>query len=265
MHSSVREANLQALLLDNSDVRSHVGDLVEVYEKICAEDVRGTRLAHMVDMDHVVRQGPNLVYDIRTRLHESSLPDSVSIPFIRFLKRKKQAAGDVSLDSPPGLGTLPGTATHPDVKFLDKFSLRGVQYSTAKYRTRNSHILFGHHQADAPNVSSQSLPEPGQIIYIFLHSGVSTTPHTTSPNQPLHPDLYLCVRPYLPLQPELSNMDQMYRRFGFAGGFLCRREPAPLIVIEPSSLISHVAVTPLLIREHQVLHILPMDRVCSFS
>ena len=261
MHSSVREANLQALLLDNSDVRSHVGDLVKVYEKICAEDVRGTRLAHMVDMDHVVRQGPNLVYDTRTRLHESSLPDSVSVPFIRFLKRKKQAAGDVRLDNPPGLGTLPDTATHPDVKFLDKFSLRGVQYSTAKYRARNSHILFAQHQADTPNhpnVSSQS--EPGQIIYIFLHSGVYT-PHTALPEQPLHPDLYLCVRPYLPLQPELSNMDQMYRRFGFAGGFLCRRELAPLIIIEPSSLISHVAVTPLLIKEHQVLHILPMDRV----
>jgi hypothetical protein len=72
------------------------------------------------------------------------------------------------------------------------------------------------------------------------------------------------VQPYLSLQTnsELSNMDQMYRRFGFAGGFLCRRELAPPIIIEPSGIISHVAVTPLLIKEHQVLHILPMDRVC---
>ena len=260
MHSSVTEANLQALLLDSSEVRLHVGDLVEAYENICAEDVHGTRLAHMVDVDHVVRQGPNLVYDTRTCLHESSLPDSVSIPFIRFLTLKKQAAEDASLDSPPC--TLPGIATHFAVKFLDKFSLRGVQYSTAKYRTRNSHIIFGHHQSDAPRVLSQ--PEPGQIIDIFLHSGVST-PHIASPKQPLHPDLYLCVRPYFPLQPELSDMDKTYRRFGFAGGFLCRRELAPLIIIEPSSIISHVAVTPFLIKEHQVLHILPMDRVCLFS
>jgi hypothetical protein len=60
MHSSVREANLQALLSDNSELSSDVGDLVEVYRNICAEDVRGTRLAHMVDMNHVVQQGPNL-------------------------------------------------------------------------------------------------------------------------------------------------------------------------------------------------------------
>jgi hypothetical protein len=254
MHSSVREANLQALLLDNSEVRSHVGNLVEVYENICAEDVRGTRLAHMVDMDHVVQQGPKLVYD-RACLRESSLPDSALLPFLRFLKRKKQAAGDAT-----GQDSSPGTAMHPKVKLLDKFSLRGVQYSTEKYRTRNSHILFGRHQLDGPKAPSQS--EPGQIVYIFLHSDVST-PHTTSPkHEPLHPDLYLCVRPYPSLQPELRNMDQMYRRFGFAGGFLCRREPAPLIIIEPSSIISHVAVTPLLINEHQVLHILPMDRVC---
>jgi hypothetical protein len=60
-------------------------------------------------------------------------------------------------------------------------------------------------------------------------------------------------------------MDQMYRKFGFAGGFLCRRELAAPIIIEPSSVISHVAVTPLAIEEHRVLHILPMDRVRIYS
>jgi hypothetical protein len=258
MHSSVREANLQALLLDNGEVRSHAGNLVEVYENICAEDVRGTRLAYMVDMDHVVQQGPKLVYD-RTRLRKSSLPDSALIPFLRFLKRKKHAAGDAT-----GQDSSPGTATRPEVQLLDKFSLRGVQYSTEKYRTRNSHILFRHRQSDGPETPSQPEPGPGQIIHIFLHF----TPPTTSPkHKPLDPDIYLCVQPYIFLQPEFSNMDQMYRRFGFAGGFLCRRdsrEHAPFIIIEPSSIISHVAVTPLLINKHQVLHILPMDRVCSY-
>lgn len=248
MHSSVREANLQALLLDNSELRSHVGNLVEVYENICAEDVRGTRLAHMVDMNHVVQQGPNLVYD-RRRLHKSNLPDSALSPFLQFLTHKRQAAGGATdQDSSPGM------ATCPEVKLLDKFSLRGVQYSTEKSRMRNSHIIFRHHQSDAP-----SQAESGQIIHVFLHS----TPHATSHEH----NLYLCVRPYLSLQPEFSNMDQMYRRFGFAGGFLCRtdsRELAPLIIIEPSSVISHAAVTPLVINGQQVLHILPMDRVCSY-
>jgi hypothetical protein len=185
MHSSVREANLQALLLDDSEVHSHIGNLVKVYENICAEDVCRMRLANMVDVVHLMQQESNLVYD-GTRLCESSLPDSVLIPFIRFLKRKQQATGGTtSLDS-----TL-ATAIHPEAKFLDKFSLRGVQYSTVKYRMHNSHIVFGHYQLDTSKAPSQ--PELGQIIYIFLHPGVST-PHTTpSKHKPLHPDLYLYV------------------------------------------------------------------------
>ena len=240
MHSSVREANLQALLLDDSEVQSQVGDLVKVYENICAEDVRGTRLAHMVDSVRLMEQGPNLVYD-GTGLCEPCLPDSVSAPLIQFLKCKQRAADATSLAS------TPGTEMHLEAKILDKFSLRGIQYSTVKYRSRNSHVLFRRHQPDAPEGLGQ--PEPGQITCI-LHSG------------PPHPGLYVCVQPYLSLQPELSNVDQVYRGFGFAGGFLCRRELAPPVIVEPPSIISHVAVTPLLIKEQQAMHILPMDRVC---
>ena len=58
MHSSVREANFQALLSDDRELRSHVSDLVEVYDTIRTEDVRGTRLAHMV---HVTQSQPDLV------------------------------------------------------------------------------------------------------------------------------------------------------------------------------------------------------------
>jgi hypothetical protein len=214
MHSSIREANLQALLLDDSEVRSQVSNLVEVYESIRAEDVCGTCLAHMVDVVHLTQQEPNLVFD-GAHLCKSSLPDYVLNPFIQFLKRKQQ--GDTAdLNSPPGV------AIHPGAKSLDKISLQGVQYSTVKYRAHNSHILFGCHQSDTSKAPSQ--PEPGQIMYIFLHSGVST-PRTAPPkHNPYHPNLYLCMQPHLSLQPEHSSMDQMYRRFGFAGGFLCRRE-----------------------------------------
>lgn len=255
MHSSTREANLHALLSDDSEVRSHVGNLVEVYEGIRAEDVRGTHLAHMVDAVHVTGQEPNLVYD-RTRLRESDLPDIVLAPFVWFLNYKQQAT---PVDS-TGRDNPPGTAIHPEAKFLDKFSLRGVQYSTVSCRTRNSHILFRNLPLDACNGPSE--PQPGQITHVFFHSGVSTSHTLPKPRcKPLHPDVYICVRPYLSLQPELSNVDQMYRRFGFAGGFLCRRELASPVIIYPSSIISHVAVTPLHIKGYPVLHILPMDRV----
>jgi len=103
-------------------------------------------------------------------------------------------------------------------------------------------------------------PEPGQITHIFLHPQVPAPP-----GQHHHPPVYVCVQPYASLQPsaepELSDIDQMYRRFGFAGGFLCKNDFSTLIIIEPSNIISHIAVTPLKIGGHRVLHILPMDRV----
>jgi hypothetical protein len=73
MCSSAREANLKALLEDDSEVRSQVGDLVETYKGILAEDVRGTRLAHMIDAVHLTQQTAEIAYD-RNSLCESSLP-----------------------------------------------------------------------------------------------------------------------------------------------------------------------------------------------
>ena len=136
MHSSVREANFQALLSDDSEMRSHVGDLVEVYEAFRTEDVRGTRLAHMVDAAHVTQPQPDLVYD-KTRLHTSRLSDSALAAFIRFL----ECMYDVTAGS-SNLNNLAHTIISPEASFLDSFSLRGVQYSTKSYRRRNSHILF---------------------------------------------------------------------------------------------------------------------------
>ena len=100
-------------------------------------------------------------------------------------------------------------------------------------------------------------------MHIFVHPHVPHYP--VSSNQYNRPSLYVCVQPYAPLQPssepKLRNIDQTYRQFGSAGGFLCRNEFASPIIIEPSSVISHVAVTPLKIGADNVLHVLPMDRV----
>jgi hypothetical protein len=136
MHSSIREANLHALLSDNSKVCSHVGNLVEVYNGIHAQDVWGMHLAHMVDAVYLTWQEPNLVYD-GACLHKSKLPDFVLAPFVWFLSYKQQAMVDST-----GRDNPPGTTIHHGAKFLDKFSLRGVQYSIASCQTHNSHILF---------------------------------------------------------------------------------------------------------------------------
>ena len=254
MHSSVRDANFQALLSDDREMRSHVSELVEVFEAIRTEDVRGTRLAHMVDAAHVTQRQPDLVYD-RTRLRQSSLPDSVLASFIQFLNSNDHATAGSS-----NLNSLAHTAITPEAGFLDSFSLRGVQYSTKSYRTRNSHILFRSFQSGSASMAPrQSMP--GQITHVFLHA-VSPSPYSSAAQGGSHrPTVYVSVQPYGSLRPEFSDLDWMYRRFGFAGGFLCQRELAPVVIIEPSDIVSHVAITPLCINEHLLLHILPMDRV----
>jgi hypothetical protein len=256
MRSSTREANLQALLEDDSEVRSHVGDLVEVYKGILAEDVRGTRLAHMIDAVHLTQQTADIAYDGNS-LRESSLPDAILEVFRQFLHCKHPVI--------EGEDTAEGSSASiasPKVKVLDRFSLRGVQYSTANRRARDSHVFFRSETSSPPS------PEPGgpgQIIHIFLHPYVPAPRCPAPPGERHQPSVYICVRPCASLQPspepELSKIDQMYKRFGLSGGFLYRNEFSPPIIIEPSSIISHVAVTPLKIGGHRVLHILPMDRV----
>ena len=209
----------------------------------------------MVNVAHLTSQ--QLGYD-RTHLHKSSLPGLALETFIRLLEHKHQATVD-----PTRLDGLRDSEISWEARFLDSFSLRGVQYSTVSHRTRNSHILF--HPLQLSDASTApNLPEPGQITHIFLHA-LPPSPHsiTTQGGPPL--GVYLCVRPYGHLKPEFSDFDQMYRRFGFAGGFLRQRELTGPIIIEPSSVISHFAATSVDIKGYPLLHILPMDRVCLSS
>ena len=246
----MREANLQALLSDDSEVRVRVPDLIKVYDANLAEDTRGTRLAHMI---HAVHQTSDIAYD-QKHISESRLPDAILHSLIQFLDGKH--LGQMAVDTGSSLAGMSRNA-----KLLDKFSLRGVQYSTATCRSRDSRVLF---QSPHLEVSrSQARPKPGQITHIFFYPDV---PIHLSPQRQNHLSMYICVQPYSTLEPniELNQVDEMYRQFGFAGGFLCRDQPSPPIIIEPSSIISHVAVTPLRVCEYKVLHVLPMDSVCFF-
>ncbi len=260
MRSSMREANLQALLSDDSQVRSHVGNLVEVYNTILAEDVRGTRLAHMIDAVHLTQQTPDFTYN-RKSVHESSLPDAILAAFIQFLDFKHTELRTKNATEGPSNGFA---STKTKFLTLNKFSLRGVQYSTATSRVHDSHVFFRSPLLEISKPPPHPDPTSGQITHIFLYSHVPVSSSPASPSQPDYSSVYVCVRPYAPLRPspELNKIDQMYRRFGFTGGFLCQKEFSPPVIIEPSHIISHVAVTP--ISGHEVVHVLPMDRV-SFS
>jgi hypothetical protein len=250
MRSSAREAKLQALLFDHGEVRERVDELAKTYQAFLAEDTRGTRLAHMIEKAQLTQQ-PDFIFD-ETCLRDMILPDAVLLPFSQFL-HQKHASTTHSTDRSPGLSVL------PRAKFLDKFSFRGVQYSTASSRTRNSRVLFRPPKLD----SSESLanPEAGQIIHAFLHSQINTHRALEDEGRVRYSSICLCIQPYVPVQPELGDVDKSYRRFGFAGGFLSAQTLGPPVIVDASSIISHVAVTRLNIRGYGVLHVLPMDRV----
>ncbi|KAH9953228.1 hypothetical protein BC827DRAFT_165435 [Russula dissimulans] len=253
MRSSAREAKLRALLFDHGEVHEDVKELVRTYQAFLAEDVRGTRLAHMVDMTQLTQQ-PDLIFD-EVCLRDMSIPDAVLRPFSQFL-RQKRATTTHSTDESPGLSIF------PRAKFLDKFSFRGVQYSTVSSRTRNSHVLFRPFKLD----SSEPLTnlQPGQIIHAFLHSQINTCAQEDK-GRVHHSSICLCIQPYLSVQPELSDVDKSYRRFGPAGGFLSARTLGSPVIVDASSIISHVAVTLLEIRGYEVLHVLPMDRLMQMQ
>ena len=76
----------------------------------------------------------------------------------------------------------------------------------------------------------------------------------------VHSSICLCIQPYVPIQPELNDIDRFYQRFGFVGRFLSAQMLGPPTIVDASSIIFHVAVTPLKIRGYDVLHVLPMDK-----
>ena len=98
---------------------------METYREILAEDVRGTRLAHMIDAVHLTQQTADIAYDGNS-LRESSLPDAILATFRQFLRCKHPGLRDEDTTENSSDIIVP-----PKAKVLDKFSLRGVQYSTA--------------------------------------------------------------------------------------------------------------------------------------
>ena len=250
MRSSTREANLQALLEDNSKVHSHVGDLVDVYKGILAKDVRRTCLAHMIDAVHLKQQTGDIAYDGNS-VCKSSLPDDILAAFGQFLRCKhpELKGTDTTEGSSAAVASL-------NAKVLDKFSLCGVKFSTASRRARDSHVSFRTPLLQPEMCKPPHSSQPGQITHILFHSHAHTPCCHASPGQCHHQSVYVCVRPYASLQPtlksELKTIDQTYRQFGFAGGFSCRNDFTAPIIIEPSGIISHIAVTPLTIGGHTV-------------
>ena len=126
-----------------------------------------------------------------------------------------------------------------DALELEKISISGVIYASEKSLPRDSNVIFRR-----PGGSGQRV---GRIKSIFQ---VSHQPGAT----------FLTVTQHkLIANPEDQNI---YRRFGFAGGFLCdAQEDGWLFVIRSEDVVCHFAKTILHPIEENLIHALPLNTV----
>lgn len=129
----------------------------------------------------------------------------------------------------------------PDVLELNKVSISGVIYASKKSLPRDSNVIFRRPGGFSDRV--------GSIKSIFQ-----------SENSALSGMTFLVVAQYkLIADPAAQNV---YRRFGFAGGFLCdAREDNRLHVIRSSDVVCHFAKTALVSGGETLMHVLPLNTV----
>lgn len=145
------------------------------------------------------------------------------------------------------MSRLLGGTTITNVRFpytsealeLEKVSISGVIYASEKSLPRDSNIIF-----QRPGGSSQRV---GRIKSIFQPC---SQPGTT----------FMTVSQYRLVSR--SDVRNVYRRFGFAGGFLCgAEEDGQLLVIRTEDVICHFARTALEPEGERLMHALPLNTV----
>jgi len=128
------------------------------------------------------------------------------------------------------------------------YRLHGVSYSTStSTKFRDSNIIF------SSPASNDSSSRAGSVEVIFWYT------YSSAANQEIS-EYFLAIREYL-LMDGLDGLVDIYRTFGFAGGYLCQPHAETLYVICLSNLVSHFALMPIQLRMTEVIHILPVDRV----
>ncbi|KAF9643985.1 hypothetical protein BDM02DRAFT_3191016 [Thelephora ganbajun] len=125
----------------------------------------------------------------------------------------------------------------PDAIELKKVSIYSIIYANEKSLPRDSNIIF-----QWPGGSSHRV---GRIKLIFQ---VRYQPGATFLTVSQH---------HLIMNSDVRNV---YRRFGFAGGFLCNaEEDNRLLVIRSKDVVCHFAKTALEPKEEKLMHALPLN------
>ena len=222
MKVSSRTANLRAILADDDVVCQNVMELVKSIKAIEQEDIRGFRLASMLD--------PTL----------PDYADSSLVPFTLSGEPYQLLCGILSnpLNGNP-------VCPHAEAFSLNRIARHGVSYGTcASPSFRDSSIIFRGSSGVSPH--AHDLHKTGRIEKIFQHvyQGIKT--------------FYMVVREYQRINPSIDP----YVKFGFAGGYLCEKVPRLLHLILLEQVVSHFALTNMRSNgQKHLIHALPIDRV----
>ena len=228
MVTAARAANLRAMLADDRELRGTVGEMMALLESTEQEDARGYRRASLLD------------------------PSGSS-----FVADKKARPTELEDETYQLLCVLIARELHPPLRLprqallFDDISISGVSYSASDAtKFRDSHIIFHH-------PTRRELDPGGQIagvvnaIFQYTYNAQGGE-HVT--------DYYLLVREYLRVDAT-DGVHDIYKVFGFAGGFLCRCDPTQVHVIRRTDVVSHFALTPVWRQNKRFNHVLPVDRV----
>lgn len=232
MNTAARSANLRAILADDSSIRKAVVDMVTIMDTTAKEDARGFRLASMLDPSQ-----------------PEYTADSNAKPF-KLDGQWQALLQDLIASANPAAQHL---VFPTEALAVDEISIRSVRYGTSNSsKFRDSAIIF----RPADRLSrNNSVAMAGIIRSIFQFTyGSAGGPENTS--------FYLAVQEYPPLDATDGPVDA-YRKYGFAGGYLCHCEATTLHVLELSQVVSHFAMTKLSNHEgyEHLIHVLPVDRV----
>lgn len=227
MKMSTRAANLRGILSDDDAVRDTVTEMLSTIESIEKEDIRGFRLASMLDP-----ASPDYTSDANAK------------PFKLDGEHYQLLCDHIRLSSP--LAPLPD----PHCLAVKRIGIRGVSYGTwSSPAFRDSNIIFQLRVPSHLNEDRNHTHRAGRVEAIFRHIGLMT--------------FYLIVREHQLSDPAVDPAD-IFRQFGFAGGYLCKRDPTSMHILEASQVVSHFALTEMREEGYEhLIHVLPLDRVNS--
>ncbi|KZV74030.1 hypothetical protein PENSPDRAFT_682395 [Peniophora sp. CONT] len=231
MNGIVRQSNFWALLVEHAELLPHMPNFVREFQNQSHSNSRGTRLGN------IYLQTESVSTDDGARYAPSTARPSVLPLHLYALVIDMRAQQEQPRD------TSPNTAFARDVLTVDRVSIGGAPFASASTSQRDCTILYS--TVDTSGVATHTA---GRIEAMTVHVHDARAL------------LLLFVYPYSSIPADKRHLDEHYRRYK-GGGFCCLRGFDSLRVIDASSVICNVAVTPKLIDGEELMHFIPVGRL----